>query len=193
MGSLEDIDLDEFFREINPSRAYPPRVLPSPRRPTRSIVGDTSKESRPCLSSPAPSCDSGVSSASSSLKASDLGRFPVPIAVKEGTGSEPTIYKSYETIDSRALVLSHCDFGGGADWAMATTPEVKGEAAAFERDDTSPMEFDSSSVSTDASEEEGEERKTTPSSPCRIDHSYHAFAEQPADSGEKKSVARKGR
>jgi len=172
---LEDIDLDEFFRDLNSNKPISSRLIPDLTSPPTS--SDAANTARECLPSPAPSCDSSVSSSSSEAPA--LGLLTVTI----GEGVVDASDGSYVTIDPRALQLAH--FGlNGEDVAMEQEREEALDSPTLaSKADTGRMESDSS-FSFYASEGEGEEEEenkpfVSAQSPV---HHFHSYAQKPSSS-----------
>jgi len=173
---LEDIDLDEFFRELNSSnKSVSSRVNSNQSSP--STIIDAATTARECLPSPAPSSDSSVSSSSSDAPA--LGLLTVTI----GEGVVDASDGSYVTIDPRALQLAH--FGlNGEDVAMEQGMEEALDSPPLASSaESGMMECDSSfsyyASGGEGEEEEEEEHKHLVPAQSPVDH-FHSYAQKPS-------------
>ena len=169
IDAFEDIDLDEFFEEINQSNNSQPRgrnviqqkavIQPQPIRCSAGAQHEAENaiQQQSCLPSPTPSSDSGISSATSSFNGNapfvQVSQYAALVSISAIEGSdEPAIETegNFLTIDPRPLDLTHCDLFGAQ--VVATGPEVKGECASSSAD--SRRSYDcSTSVSSMKSEE----------------------------------------
>jgi len=145
MDPLEDIDLDEFFSDLTTTNNSLPRgplsPLPPPPSSRDEAVDEKTREGMP---SPAPSCDSGVSSALSSGASCSLpsptGATFVPPSFGANSAPSPTGGAlapefitlaqgpfeegvSYVTIDPGALQLMHVDLLGAVEESTALGEE----------------------------------------------------------------------
>jgi len=202
IDAFEDIDLDEFFEEINQSNNSQPRgrnviqqkavIQPQPIRCSAGAQHEAENaiQQQPCLPSPTPSSDSGVSSATSSFNGNapfvQVSQYAALVSISAIEGSdEPAIGTegSYLTIDPRPLDLTHCDLFGAQ--VIATGPEVKGECASSSADSRRSYDY-STSVSSMKIEEatatfEMGESDDTDATLSGLDSSAPAWSEEDED------------
>jgi len=196
---LEDIDLDEFFSDLNSTNKSIQHRSPLPPAPPPPPRDEADEKTREALPSPAPSYDSGVSSASSSSSA--CGAAAAPECLSFIVGENHLENGGYVTIDPAALQLMHVDFVGAEETTMALGQEwttISMDLAQLTPVDEDVVEEEEEGEEEDEGRDQDEEDEEDSlqgmisSAPSPVYH-FHSYAQQPIEVTEGEKGKGKGR